>query len=184
MEEIVLRDMIESDIEDYVKWFSTKMEWQKFDAPWEPISLDEAAERESWTSYFDAVKQLPKDKTRFKFEIEWCGKHIGWVSSYTDTSFVPITDESTIAVGIDIADDSSWGHGVGTIALKKFVDYLMTNGYRNVYIETWSGNAPMIKVALKLGFEEIFRQRNAREVDGKQYDSLTFALTNTALTTK
>ena len=40
-ENIILRDMIESDIEDYVRWFTTETEWSKTDAPWEPIESDE-----------------------------------------------------------------------------------------------------------------------------------------------
>ena len=31
-ENIVLRDMSESDIEDYVRWFTTETEWSKTDA--------------------------------------------------------------------------------------------------------------------------------------------------------
>ena len=33
-ENIVLRDMIESDIEDYVRWFTVEREWENWDAPW------------------------------------------------------------------------------------------------------------------------------------------------------
>ena len=36
-ENIILRDMIASDIEDYVRWFTTETEWSNMDAPWEPI---------------------------------------------------------------------------------------------------------------------------------------------------
>ena len=32
---IILRDMIESDIEDYVRWFTVEREWENWDAPWE-----------------------------------------------------------------------------------------------------------------------------------------------------
>ena len=39
-ENIILRDMIASDIEDYVRWFTTETEWSKADAPWEPIESD------------------------------------------------------------------------------------------------------------------------------------------------
>lgn len=30
---IILRDMIESDIEDYVRWFTVEREWENWDAP-------------------------------------------------------------------------------------------------------------------------------------------------------
>ena len=81
-EHIILRDMIESDIEDYVRWFTTETEWSNADAPWEPIESDEETERTSWREYYASVKELPDDARRWKFEIEWNGRHIGWVSSY------------------------------------------------------------------------------------------------------
>lgn len=36
---IILRDMIESDIEDYVRWFTVEREWENWDAPWEKEDL-------------------------------------------------------------------------------------------------------------------------------------------------
>ena len=81
-ENIVLRDMIESDIEDYVRWFTVEREWENWDAPWEKEDTDEESERRSWGSYYESVKQLPDDVLRWKLEIEWNGRHIGWVSSY------------------------------------------------------------------------------------------------------
>ena len=78
-ENIILRDMIESDIEDYVRWFTTETEWSNTDAPWEPIESDEETERTSWREYYESVKDLPDDVRRWKFEIEWNGRHVGWV---------------------------------------------------------------------------------------------------------
>ena len=80
-ENIILRDMIESDIEDYVRWFTVEREWENWDAPWEKEDTDEETERKSWTEYYESVKDRPDDARRCKFEIEWNGRHIGWVSS-------------------------------------------------------------------------------------------------------
>ena len=81
-ENIVLRDMIESDIEDYVRWWTTEIKWMNYDAPWETEASDEETERTSWREYYESVKDIPDDVRRWKFEIEWNGRHIGWVSSY------------------------------------------------------------------------------------------------------
>ena len=43
-ENIILRDMIESDIEDYVRWFTVEREWENWDAPWEKEDTDAEAE--------------------------------------------------------------------------------------------------------------------------------------------
>ena len=72
-ENIILRDMIESDIEDYVRWFTTETQWSKADAPWEPVESDEETERASWREYYESVKELPDHVRRWKFEIEWNG---------------------------------------------------------------------------------------------------------------
>ena len=34
---LILRDMTEQDIEDYVRWFTSDTEWGEWDAPWESI---------------------------------------------------------------------------------------------------------------------------------------------------
>ena len=44
---IILRDMIPSDIEDNVRWNTTETEWSDYDAPWEPVGGEEAIRRSS-----------------------------------------------------------------------------------------------------------------------------------------
>ena len=67
--DIILRDMIESDIEDYVRWFTTETEWSSTDAPWETIESDAETERASWREYYESVKNITNDVLRWKFEI-------------------------------------------------------------------------------------------------------------------
>ena len=67
---ITLRDMVESDIEDYVRWFTVEREWENWDAPWEKEDTNEETEREKWTEYYESVKTLPDDALRWKLEIE------------------------------------------------------------------------------------------------------------------
>ena len=174
-EDIILREMVESDIEDYVKWFTKEIEWGDWDAPWEPFNLDEEIERKEWTDYYNSVKDLSEDVVRWKFEIEKDGIHIGWVSAYTDLDWVE--NEAEIpAVGISIPEISYRKNGIGTKALKGFIDYWRKQGNTFVFTQTWSGNYPMIRVAEKLGFKEIARKKDYREVKGEKYDALTFRL--------
>ena len=182
VENIILRDMIESDIENYVRWFTTETEWSNTDAPWEPIESDEETERTSWREYYESVKDLPDDVRRPKFEIEWNGRHIGWVSSYPiDENYEwigEVKDGQTVyrAIGIDICDPDVWGKGIGTNALRAFMNYYFENGVDELYTQTWSGNVRMLRCAEKLGFVECNRNVGTREVDGKKYDGLTFRL--------
>jgi len=62
---IVLRDMIRSDIDDYVRWFTTDTEWMKMDAPWESEIGVEEDERKSWNEYFKSVQGLADDAVRW-----------------------------------------------------------------------------------------------------------------------
>lgn len=180
--DIILRDMTESDIEDYVRWFTTETEWSKFDAPWEPLASDADSERESWRRYYKSVKNLPDDVRRWKFDIDFYGKHIGWVSSYPIDEHYEWVDEIREdqkiyrAIGIDICQSNVWGNGIGTSALCAFINYYLDNGVTELYTQTWSGNIRMIRCAEKLGFVECNRNVGIRHVEGKSYDGLTFRL--------
>ena len=92
----------------------------KPDAPWESIESEEETERNGWREYYESVKDLPNDVRRWKFEIEWNGRHIGWISSYPiEENFKwlgEIKDGQTIyrAICIDICEPDVWGTGIGT----------------------------------------------------------------------
>lgn len=172
---LILRDMQKSDIENYVRWFTTQTEWTNWDAPWEDIETDEKLNRKSWTEYFYDVSGRPADRIRYKYEIEEDGVHIGWVDAYTDMDYFE-NKNGELAIGIDIPEVSRRNRGSGTKALGLFIDYLKNIGHNVLYLETWSGNAAMISVAKKLGFREILRVHNVRIVNGKRYDALTFKI--------
>lgn len=183
---IILRDMVESDIEDYVRWFTKETQWCKWDAPWEKVETDESDEREYWTSVYKTVANMTDDTLRRRFEIDYDGHHIGWVNSYyIDDKYNRISAdkasenaEPRLAIGIDICENAVWGKGIGTNALTAYIDYLANNGITQIYTQTWSGNSRMIKCAEKLGFEIIGRRIGVREVDGERYDALTLILEN------
>ena len=179
---IILRDMIESDIEDYVRWFTVEREWENWDAPWENEDTCEETERKKWTEYYESVKDRPDDVHRWKFEIEWNGRHIGWVSSYCiDENYEwvgKIKDGQTVyrAIGIDICEPDLCSNGIGTKALRAFINYYFENGVNELYTQTWSGNVRMLRCAEKLGFVECNRNVGTREVDGQKFDGLTFKI--------
>lgn len=172
---VILRDMTGSDIEDYVRWFARGTDWKDWDAPWEEIETTEEEERRSWTEYYEAVRALPDDAVRRKFEIEWNGRHVGWVSRYFDLDYMD-NPEQIPAVGIDIAEPEARGQGVGTEALRQFIGYLNARGFRRVYTQTWSGNGRMLRTAEKLGFVEVCRKKDLRLVRGERFDAVTLLL--------
>ena len=172
---LILRDMIQSDIEDYVRWFTTDTEWGEWDSPWEAFEDSEEDVREFWTKRYESTKDLPSDVTRRKYELELDGKHIGWICSYTNLGYMENKD-NLLAIGLDIPCNENRRKGYGSKALKMYIEYLKEHGYKSFYVQTWSGNAAMIKVAEKLGFREIYRKENFRKVDGKMYDAITWRI--------
>lgn len=105
---------------------------------------------------------------------------MGWVCSYLlDDNYEWISPEEhpkleRRAIGIDICENEFWSKGIGTTALKIFMNYHLNMGNQKFYTQTWSGNVAMIKTALKLGFQICSAKKNVRKVDGKRYDALTF----------
>ncbi|MBR6826241.1 MAG: GNAT family N-acetyltransferase [Oscillospiraceae bacterium] len=127
-----------------------------------------------------SAHRTQNDVRRWKFEIEWNGRHVGWVSSYPiDEHYEWIGDDKEgqvvyRAVGIDICEPDAWGKGVGVNALRAFIQYYFEHGIDTIYTQTWSGNVRMLRCAEKLGFTECNRNVGTREVNGQKYDALTF----------
>lgn len=181
-DDIILRDMTRPDIEDHVRWSTVEREWENWDAPWKKEDTCEEAERKRWTERYESAKDLPDEADRRSFEIEWKGRHIGWVNSYhIDEKYEwvrEIKEGQTVykAVGIDICEPDLYGKGIGTKALRAFLNYFFEKGVNELYMQTWSGNVRMIRCAEKLGFIECDREIGELEVDGQKYDGLTFIL--------
>jgi len=164
--DITLRNIIEDDIEDYIRWTTTETEWGEWDAPWEDNDSNDFVERQRL-----AIKDIPQFYSKLEID-DSSGQHIGWVSSYNiDDS------KEKIAVGIDIPPVGLRCKGYGESALSLFIAYLLNHrGINIVYTQTWSGNTPMLRLADKIGFVEIKRILNLREVRGRLFDALTFSI--------
>lgn len=183
--DIILRDITEEDIEDYIRWNTVETDWANWDAPWEALPDLQTFNPEEYRKKELEKLAKPKDKIRWGFEIETVkGEHIGAVSSYMmneNFEWIPAKDikpgdKAFRAVGISICESSFCEKGFGTKALAAFINYYFENGADEIYCQTWSGNIRMIKCAEKLGFEECRRKKDLRLVRGEHYDGLTFRL--------
>ena len=172
MKEVKLKKFEEQDLEKIKEWYTNNLEWKLWDAPWEKNEYD----RERQRIY---RKNRTENLPCFEYEIIYDKKHVGWVSAYYMTDnykYNGLEKTDNIAVGIDIPDESVRGKGVGTEAIKKYLKYFKDLGYSKIYTQTWSGNTRMIHVAEKIGFKEINRFKEIRNVNGKKYDALTFVI--------
>jgi RimJ/RimL family protein N-acetyltransferase len=172
-DKVCLRDMYEDDIDDYIIWSTTEIEWQDWDAPWEKEEkVDVCHLREK------LKLRLESEPPRSRRRLDICkpdGNHIGWVSSYYIND-----DISKLAVGIDIPSERYRGEKLGKAALLLFIAYKFeTEDIDHIYTETWSGNYRMINLAEKLGFQLVEKEENSILFDGQTYHGLTFKLDKT-----
>jgi len=158
---IILRHITEADMADYVRWTTVEIEWYDWDAPWEDDEDDFVEMKKA------SIGAEPHFYSNLEIDIV-SGRHIGWVITYD-------MDEERTAVGLNIPLVNDRGKGYGEDALTLFMSRLFEKE-ETLYTQTWAGNAPMIRLAEKIGFTEIERIKDLREIRGKKYDALTFSI--------
>jgi RimJ/RimL family protein N-acetyltransferase len=180
-EKIMLRDFIESDIADRLRWETINTEWKQWDAPWE----HEGAGSFDVRIYARNVRRKinkNKNSNRLRDVMQICvndekKSHIGWLSFYyTDKNFNYSRFGKNLTIGISIPELGARHKGYATEAWSLYIDYLQKNGVKEIYTQTWSGNFRVIGLMKKLGFVERLRKKNIRFVRGFYYDGLTFIL--------
>lgn len=135
-------------------------EWKKWDAPYYPHQA---------MSYEDF---LPQGEKWIGLENFWVieVKNIvrGIVSYYWEHEY-----SKWLEIGIVFHEAGTWGKGLGTTALRLWIDHLFaTMPLVRVGFSTWSGNERMMRVGEKLGMQLEARIRKARYYDGQYYDSI------------
>lgn len=177
-DKVILRDFLESDIEDRIYWETVETEWKLWDAPWEEEPFDSGHYRKECLKWI--AKEKDENRIRWGFQIcvnDKSRKHIGWCNSYDiDDNYKYTNEDGHCTIGIDIPDVSSRRKGYATASWDLFVQYLLSNGIKNIYTQTWSGNERVIGLIKKVGFEECNRKHEFRTVRGQLYDGLTFKL--------
>ena len=121
-ENIVLRYIEESDIEDYIRWVTVETEWRDWDSSWEWTRYrDFNAYNEGFIKQQRFVVECPPKFIYRDLEIDIItGRHIGWVKSY----YIDGEREKT-AVGIVIPSIGDRGKGYGENALVLYMTYLI-----------------------------------------------------------
>lgn len=189
-QDVILRDQRLSDIADEIRWMNEETAWMKADTPWETFEPVDEGELRAYMT--ENIENMPEDCLRHRLEIEQDGRHLGFVcayplgENYEALDFDKITEgtRTICALGIELCEPDSWGRGIGTGALAAFMDYYRSNGVHAFALETWSGNARMIRSARKLGFTEVRRDAGVRIVDGISYDALVLAVDRNGLPTR
>lgn len=164
--ELIIRAVEEKDLTRLWEliYKDEQPEWKKWDGPYYPHQSKTLEEflpiGQGWISANDF------------WVIEVAGVVRGMVSYYWEHE-----PSQWLEVGIVFHEGGSWGRGLGTRALKLWIDHLFnTMPLVRVGFTTWSGNERMIRVGEKLNMQMEARIRKVRYYDGHYYDSIRMGI--------
>ena len=171
-ERVILREQFPADVDIYLHWFRHG-EWRQWDAPWQGSIVKTPEEEAKFRAWFASLpeKEAPSPR-KSTVIVTRDGKPLGWVNRYR-----PKNDPEDWHVGIDICEDAYLNRGLGTEALRLWVDYLFENSdVHRISLGTWSFNERMMRVAEKAGFTCEGRRRELREWQGEWIDYIAYGV--------
>ncbi|QDQ03109.1 GNAT family N-acetyltransferase [Lysinibacillus fusiformis] len=149
---------------------------------WELIYKDEQPEWKKWDAPYYPHQSMPYEKFLLSAE-KWVNKENFWVIEVNGVirgiiSYYWEHEPSRwLELGIVFHEASTWGKGLGTRALKLWINHLFdTLSLARVGFSTWSGNERMIRICEKLGMQMEARIRKARYYNGQYYDSIRMGM--------
>ena len=165
-QELTIRPVLEKDLERL----------------WELIYKDEQPEWKKWDAPYYPHKAMPYDQFT-KSNQDWIGDDSFWVIEVDGivrgivSYYWEHEPSKWLEMGIVLHEAGSWGNGIGTRALKLWINHLFnTMPLVRVGFTTWSGNARMIRVGEKLGMQMEARIRKVRLYEGQYYDSIRMGM--------
>lgn len=164
--ELIIRPIVEKDL--FRIWElndkDENPEWKKWDAPYFPH------EQIPYEEFLLSKDRMIGSPSRWVIEVD--GIVRGTVSYYWEHE-----PSKWLEMGITLNESGSWGKGIGTRALKLWINHLFTTlPLVRVGFTTWSGNERMIRVGEKLGMQMEARIRKVRYYDGVYYDSIRMGM--------
>lgn len=172
-DQVLVRDTEPTDVEAYLRWQSSG-EWRYYDAPWEGvIETLSPAQQELFRQRFLEARQKPLPTPRQNATIALPDETpLGWVTRYGTQRFPNVW-----YIGIDICEDAYLNHGLGTHALRLWIEYLFSQSdIHKMEIHTWSMNPRMSRVAQKLGFTDEGTERELIQWQGEWINRVRFGM--------
>ncbi len=160
-----------SNVDEYGELSSPDKKFNEFDGPY--FKQDTMAEH---LEEIKTLKQQLMDGKAYNrsMRLIYCdNKMVGYCNWYWASK-----ETNWLEVGLGIFDDNNWGKGLGTLALSKWIDYVLDLHPEIVRIglSTWSGNIGMMRVSEKLGLKQEACYKKARIVKGEYYDSVSYGI--------
>ena len=165
-QELTIRPVLEKDLERLWEliYKDEQPEWKKWDAPYYPHKAM------PYKQFIESKRDSIGDESSWVIEVN--GIVRGIISYYWEHE-----PSKWLEMGIVLHEAGSWGNGIGTRALKLWINHLFnTMPLVRVGFTTWSGNARMIRVGEKLGMQMEARIRKVRLYEGQYYDSIRMGM--------
>ena len=149
---------------------------------WELIYKDENPEWKKWDAPYFSHRSVPYETFMEKSEV-FVDSDSLWLITVNNEIYGIVTYyfeddmKKWLEVGIVIHEGKNWGKGLGTRALKLWINHVFnTVPTVRVGLTTWSGNERMIRVGEKLGMQLEGRVRKVRFYNGEYYDSIRMGI--------
>jgi len=170
---IYLREIETKDLEDYYTLNHPSQRHHQFNGPYfEQETEDDLKETVQQIADRLAKSELglPDNQMIVELGSEQLMGSVGWYWKSKETLW--------LEVGVLIFNDTYWGQGIATQALRLWIDkvFAMQPTIVRIGFTTWSGNIGMCKVGEKLGMSQEACYRKARIVNGEYYDSVSYGI--------
>lgn len=168
-----MRDRLPTDVDYYLCW-QIHGQWRLLDAPWEGVqtSFTQAEEAQYRQRFLEGLAENLPFPRKSAVVTMLDGRPIGWVSRYGDQHYL-----DAWMVAIDICEDDCLERGLGTEAMRLWVDYLFTNStIHRLGLDTWSFNPRVMRVAEKLGFIPEGLQREVLQWQGEWQNFIHYGM--------
>lgn len=172
--EIILRELMLKDLEDYLYWNHPSREFHKYNGPYYGTDSEQELKdyvEELRSAFTKGEKNIFENRRIIanKATDEIIGR-VNWYWKSEETLW--------LEVGIVIFNENYWGKGIGATALEMWIDEVFEQKPELVRIglSTWSGNVRMMKLAEKLGLMKEAVIRKARIVNEEYFDSISYGI--------
>lgn len=173
---VILRDPVLDDLDVLAYWLQPDHRWRELDGPLtdrmpgpEQRDVILRERRELVTS-----SGWPVPRAYLSIASIDTGEMLGqvtWTTRATDSG-------DPLGLNIVIYNPDMWGYGLGFEALGLWVDYLFgaDDSLAALELSTWSRNQGMVRLARKLGFDEVTPVRRRFGIFTQHQEALGFAM--------
>ncbi|HAT2073489.1 TPA: acetyltransferase [Legionella pneumophila] len=165
---ISFRNLSEQDFPLLLKWLETPhvKTWWDSDVVW---TMDKITQK--YGSYVNQYKiENGKKKSIFSFIIVLDEQPIGYVQYYDARDFLPLPTnkifdlQKSAAIDFYLGEESILGQGLGSVALKQFVQNIVFQQFDTALVTPDIKNHSAIACYQKAGFVYLFTKEEAQEL--------------------